>query len=465
MHKVGGSFRDPAGYVFDDGSRIVRTINAQYRSAWGYAQTREVFSTLTEAGLLVPFVETGIPAGMGPKVWKCVEPERIPFISYPYEWSFSQFKDAALLTLDVLKEALGRGMTLKDGSAYNVQFRGAAPLFIDLLSFDIQQEGDVWQGYRQFCMHFLAPLALMKYNIGLSGLSRLWIDGIPLKLASSLLPWRSQLSLGVQMHLHTHARAEHKFADARKAESRVRGTALRKGALAAIVESLESCVRALRLPNIKTEWTDYYTDTNYSSDADAFKMQAVDGAAREVSAAGRNLMAIDLGANNGKFSALLGQHYQYVVAADIDPLAVDNHYTALKAKNNRNILPLVMDLANPSPALGWANQERFSFKDRCRADFVVALALVHHLRLTCGAPFAEQAAWFAELIRPGGHLLVEFVNREDSQVKRLLAARDDVFEDFSLEGFCGAFSGYFVEKSRFSQPNSTRELILYQKKI
>ena len=459
MRRVGGSFRDPSGYVFDDGVKIVRTINEQYKPIWEYAEACGLFSGLNDDELLVPFESADIPRDMSGKVWKCVEPERIPFISYPYEWSFSQLKDAALLTLDVLREALARGMTLKDASAYNVQFKGAHPLFIDLLSFDIYKEGDIWQGYRQFCMHFLAPLALMKYNIGLGGLSRQWIDGVPLSLASSLLPRRSQLSLGLQMHVHTHARAEQKFSDGRKAGDKVRTTSLSKNSLTAIVESLESCVRSLRLPGIKTEWTDYYTDTNYTEEADAFKLHTVSRVAGELSALGERKTAIDLGANNGKFSAALAEHYDCVIAADIDPLAVDEHYRTLQAKKKRNILPLVMDLANPSPALGWAERERFSFKERCRADLVTALALVHHLRLTCGVPFLDQAAWFAEIIKPGGHLLVEFVNREDSQVKRLLAARDDTFEDFDLNSFAGAFSGFFVEESRIVLPESKRVLL------
>ena len=463
MRRVGGSFRDPSGYVFDDGVKIVRTINEQYKPVWEYAEACGLFLGLNADELLVPFEFVDTPQGMSGNVWKCIEPERIPFISYPYEWSFSQFKDAALLTLDVLKEALARGMTLKDASAYNVQFKGAHPFFIDLLSFDIYKEGDIWQGYRQFCMHFLAPLALMKYNIGLSGISRQWIDGVPLNLASSLLPRRSQLALGLQMHVHTHARAEAKFSDARKAEGKVRKTLLSKNSLLAIVESLESCVRGLHLPGIKTEWTDYYTDTNYTGEADAFKMQSVDAVAREHSKRGAGKTAIDLGANNGKFSAVLAEHYDCVVAADIDPLAVDDHYKALKARKNTNILPLVIDLANPSPALGWAEQERFSFKERCCADLVTALALVHHLRLTCGIPFSEQAAWFAEIVKPGGYLLVEFVNREDSQVKRLLAARDDIFEDFDLDSFAGSFSGFFAEEKRIALPESKRVLLVLKR--
>ena len=143
-----------------------------------------------------------------------MQPEIIPFISYAYEWSFSQLQDAALATLAIEKKALEHGMSLKDASAYNIQFRGSRPVLIDTLSFERYREGEPWVAYRQFCQHFLAPLALMSHtDVRLGQLLRVYIDGVPLDLASRLLPGKTKLSLGLATHIHLHAQAQRKYAD------------------------------------------------------------------------------------------------------------------------------------------------------------------------------------------------------------------------------------------------------------
>ena len=467
MKRAGGSFRDPSGVVFENGGDIYRTINTCYRGQWESLLKNGLFDFLTNAEMMVPFKETAEPfpnAGQAHTIYKWVKPKKIPFISYPYEWSFSQLKDAALLTLAIQKVSLEHTMTTKDASAYNVQFEGSKPLFIDLLSFDHYNEGDTWQAYRQFSMHFLAPLALYQYNFNFGVLSKLWIDGVPLSVASAILPWTSRLSLGMQMHIYTQARLEKKHADGRLAKRKIDATKISKNSLLAIIESLESTVQSLKLKKVDTEWGEYYNDTNYTSVAESEKEKIVADMASQCAAKGKKALAIDLGANNGKYSALLAEHYDYVVAADIDPVAVDNHYNHLKKTDNRRILPLLIDLANPSPGLGWMCKERESFPSRCKADFVSALALIHHLRFTAGIPFGLMAEFFAEYLLSGGYLLVEFVPREDSQVERLLAARDDIFEDYTLEAFCSSFEEKFDKESIVPVLESSRSLVLLRKK-
>ncbi|MBQ4133499.1 MAG: hypothetical protein IJD04_07200 [Desulfovibrionaceae bacterium] len=482
MQRVFGSFRDPSGYVYDDGKDIYRTVNRVYQSQWESMTQSGFLTSLAAAEKVCGYSELALdqfPDAVREQTmealggaaendlfeggfWKLLEVDRLPFISYPYEWSFDQLKDAALLTLELQKEALKHELSSKDASAYNIQFRGAKPLFIDLLSFDHYREGDTWQGYRQFCMHFLAPLALYRHDLYLGGLSRLWIDGIPLSVASSLLPWKTKFSLGLQMHIHTHARLERKHSDGRQARDKVEATRLSKKSLLNIVDSLESTVRALKFPQSDTEWGEYYSDTNYTSAAEAAKEKIVDELAARCACAGG--MAADLGANTGKYSALLAKHYDYVIAADIDPAAVNSHYNYLKKDGNKKILPLVMDLSNPSPGLGWMCRERASFAGRCKADFVTALALIHHLRFTAGIPFPLMAEFFAEHVSPGGYLLIEFVPRDDSQVQRLLAARDDIFSDYTLEVFQSAFAGKFEREEVIPVADSLRSLILFRKK-
>lgn len=465
MRQVESSFRDFSGSVFQCGDgRVVRSVNQPFKPVWEQIEKSRLFPELIEAGLLIPFSELAkeeIPAPHG-AAWKWLLPEQIPFISYPYEWSFAQLKDAALLTLDVQLAALQRNVTTVDASAYNVQFIGSGPKFIDLLSFDVYREGSVWQGYRQFCMHFLAPLALQKYFPHLNRLSQLWIDGIPLETASALLPFSSQLKPGLQLHLHMHARSEKKYAEAALFAEKVKQTRISKTGVTSIVESLKNTVASLRPNTARTEWENYYQATNYSQDAEADKLAAVE----RLAAAGLDGggLAVDLGANTGKYSRILAKHAEYVLAADIDPNAVGAHYRALKNQGCRRILPLLIDASNPPGAIGWANLERASFTERVRADLLAVLALTHHLRITAGIPFGRQAAWFSKLLKPGGKLLIEFVDKQDSQIQRLLAARDDIFADINEAAFLAAFQPEFSLLERIPLENKSRLIFWLSKK-
>lgn len=458
MKRLDSSFRDPSGHVFEDDGRIKRTITDHFAGQWAFAVESGFLQSAVDKKLLVPFRECEPVAGS----WKTLEVERVPFISYPYEWCFSQLRDAALLTLKLNAAALKKGLVLKDATAYNAQFIGSSPIFIDLLSFEKRVEGEPWGAYRQFCMHFLAPLALVAhvdYRFGV--MSKLWVDGFPLDLASKLLPRRTWLRFGLASHIHLHSRFENKYGDARKAQGKVKKIDMTRESLLNICDNLASTVQGLRLNRAATEWGDYYNDTNYTDEAADAKFAYV----KEVAAArtGKPL-AVDLGANTGRYSEALAEHFGTVLAVDVDPLAVEKHYRKLKEKGPKNILPLIMDLGNPSPGIGWACRERDSFAERCRADLITALALVHHLVVTAGIPLAMIAEHFAELLAPGGRLLLEFVPKEDSQTRRLLAVRKDIYDDYTAEGMRSAFSPYFTEIETRALPGSVRTLHLWEKR-
>lgn len=457
MKQVGGSFRDPSGRVFEDDGHILRTINDCYRDHWNHCVNSGLLLEVVEKNWLPAFTECIPPPGD----WKCLDVKKIPFISYPYEWCFSQLKDAALLTLELQCAAIEKGMILKDASAYNVQFCGSKPIFIDLLSFEIWQEGAPWQAYRQFCMHFLAPLVLSTH-VGLwcNNFSRLWIDGLSLPHTCALLPWHVRLRPGLALHLFAHAYMERRHADARKSASKARTVRLAKSSLHNLIISLQNTIKGAKLPKHKTQWGDYYDDTNYSKSAAAAKLAIVERISAEHNY-GR--LAVDFGANTGVYSKALAPHFAQVLAVDIDPLAVERHYRSLKKDGPDNILPLVIDLGNPSPSLGWACKERDSFQHRCNADFVMALALIHHLVIAAGIPLQQVAAFFASLLPSGGDLLIEFVPKEDSQVQRLLAAREDIFADYTLEAFRKVFSCAFIEQALFALPDSSRTLVCFRK--
>ena len=450
-----GSFRDPSGFVLLDETVIYRTINEVFRNDWE-RMLDSGFARLAQEKGLLPFEECQPLPGS----WKTIQAPRLGVVSYPYEWCFSQLKDAALLTLSLLEEALRHGLVMKDASAFNVQFDGASPVFIDHLSFEICKPDKPWAAYLQFCRHFLAPLALLHYRGGEgSRLSSLWVEGLPLSFVSSLLPFRSHFSPSMQIHLHMHARLQDKHSDARKTAEAVKQLKVKPNTLEKLCQSLRYAVDDLRLPVQKTEWGDYYNDTNYSEVAAGIKAEIVEAAARE----NPGSLALDLGANTGEYSRLLAQYYTHVVAADVDFMAVEQHYRRLAKGGKSNITPLLLDLTNPSPGLGFNNEERLSFAKRFQADMITALALIHHLTLGSGIPLSQVASCFSSLLRPGGTLVLEFPPLEDSQVQRLMAARTNVFSDYNLEGCLAAFGEFFSLESKHAIRDSSRTILIFKK--
>jgi ribosomal protein L11 methylase PrmA len=451
------SFRDPSGFLFSQGGRLYRQINRSYADDYSRLMESGLYERLVKAGLLIPHVEEdqlqaesdALP--QWETAFKVIQPERVPFISYPYEWSFSQLKDAALTTLAIHKRALKYDMALKDASAYNMQFVRGRPVLIDTLSFEKYKEGQPWTAYRQFCQHFLAPLALMAHrDIRLSQLLRVYIDGIPLDLASRLLPSRTRLNFGLLTHIHLHASAEKRFAGEAVGQAKVS-----RNAMVGLVESLETTVRKLAWRPSGTVWGNYYEITNYSDVAFEHKQQLV----RDWAARIKPDVLWDLGANTGAFSRVASASAVYTVAFDIDPAAVEQNYLRVKNEKEQNLLPLQLDLTNPSPALGWANRERESFRERGPADMVLALAVIHHLAITNNVPLPQLASFFAEL---GKWMVIEFVPKSDSQLRRMLAAREDIFSNYIPEGFESAFGECFKIHESVTVRESERKLYLME---
>jgi ribosomal protein L11 methylase PrmA len=428
------SFRDPAGFLFERDGRLLRQVNGCYREDYDRLISSGLYQGLVDDGKLIPHEEVAVDPFETSDAYRVLEPERLTFISYPYEWCFSQLKNAALLTLEIQQRALERDLSLKDCSAYNIQYRGHRPVFIDTLSFERYREGEPWVAYRQFCQHFLAPLALMSLrDARLGKMLGLYMDGVPLDLASRLLPWRSRMHFSLLAHIHLHAKAQNRYADvARKVKTRQ----VSKFQLTALIDNLRSCVAGLRWKLADTEWGRYYENTNYTDEALAAKGQLV----RQFIEAIQPRTTWDLGANTGHFSRIAAEQSNEVVAFDIDPVAVEQNYRLCVQQKTESILPLLVDLTNPSPGLGWQNNERDSLMRRSGVDAVMALALVHHLAISNNVPLDRIASMMQ---RMGSHLIIEFVPKSDSQVKRLLATREDIFPHYTREGFELAFSQYF----------------------
>ncbi len=433
--RVFGSFRDPSGFIFQTNGRIYRQVNRCYARAYEQAESSGLFEEAIKKHWLLPFKEVQQVRPLSPEAYKVIIPTLIPFVSFPYEWSFSQIKDAALLTLDLHLAGLQRGMLLKDASIYNIQFWQGQPVLIDHLSFDLADRFNVWPAYGQFCRHFLAPLALMALvDARLSQLYRVYLDGVPLDLAASLLPFKSKLNLGLLMHLHMHAKNQIKFAHQGERTHNLKKLSVQE--MTAIAKSLRKTVQRLLWHPSGTEWGNYYSDTNYSDSAMASKRAIICDMLRD--AAPKHVW--DLGGNIGAMSRLGVEQGAQVVSFDIDPVAVEKNYLHCRKEKETLLLPLVMDFTNPSPGLGFASKERESLTDRGPADLLMALAIIHHLAISDNLPFNYLARYFANL---GQWLLIEFIPKHDSQVRRLLASRKDIFKDYTQDHFEEHFSRYF----------------------
>lgn len=454
---LGASFRDPSGFIFTRDGVLYRQVNRAYQTEYDRLMSSGLYQELVSAGLLIPHQEAQVEPEDAGLAYKVLRPEPVPFISYPYEWSFSQLKDAALATLEIEKRALARGMSLKDASAYNIQFVGGCPVLIDTLSFETYQEGQPWVAYRQFCQHFLAPLALMSYrDIRMNQWMRVSIDGLPLDLASELLPFKTKLDFGLMTHLHLHSAAQKRYSG-KALDKAVASRQMSKVAFQGLIDSLQSSVRKLSWKPAGTEWAEYYEDTNYTDAALEQKKKLVADFLSRIQPAS----VWDLGANTGLFSRIASDQGISTIAFDIDPGAVERAYLQSRAKHEVRLLPLIMDLTNPSPSIGWQNRERMSFLERGPADAVLALALVHHLAISNNVPLPRLAAFFRSV---GRWLIVEFIPKSDSQVQRLLSTRADIFPNYHEAGFEGAFSPYFQIHESAPIQESQRRLYLMERR-
>jgi len=442
-----GSFRDRKGFVFVWNNEIYRAVHKSFESEWINLSKSELFQNLLSKKRIPSFDTVEPVIGLPAEISKCVKVQKIPFISWPCEWTFDQLKSAALLTLNVYRAALKHGYTLRDASAYNIQFEGFKPVFIDLFSFGERIDGKPWEAYGQFCRHFLAPLALMHYKVpGVNDLLSRHIDGIPLAIASELLPTKSRLSLAISTHIHLHAKYENKYSGQTKIEKKEIKISLDK--LKAVADHLYDTIRDFKSHHVDTNWSDYYQNNSYSSDGEVFKRGFCEAVAKN----NPGSLCVDLGANAGEYSRIVAPYFQQVVACDMDETVITDVYR----RKTENILPLLIRLENPTPAFGWANNERASFIQRiAKADLTMALALVHHLCIGNNVPVAKLADFFGSMSKK---LIIEFVPKSDVQVSRLLVTREDVFDDYTLDNFTKEFSRLFNIQKKEVVPGSDRVL-------
>jgi SAM-dependent methyltransferase len=453
------SFRDPAGYVVRSGERILRIVTPVGIESWNRVVETGAVGALEDAGFMVKSQPQSTGAGIADAAL-VLEAERIPFISYPYEWSFGQLRAAALLTLDAHLLALDHNATFSDASAYNVQFVAGQPVLIDMLSVVPYSDGAYWDGYTQFCRHFLNPLLLTaRCGVDYSIMLRSDLEGIDAETVDRLLGWRSKLAPSVFWHVHLAARFQ------RRARSQppvvMSKTAARRPlprqALRGLLSNMRNLIAGLSPSGHRqTIWGSYAEHNTYAVNEQEAKKRFLAEAVAKVKPA----MALDLGCNTGEYSAVMAAAGAgYVVGLDNDPVAIDRAYAATVAQL-RNCLPLHTDLANPSPAQGWRGQERQRLEDRGKFGFVAALAVLHHLVIGRNVPLDDAIGWIMSLAPAG---VIEWVEKSDQTVQLMLANRRDIFVGYTHEAFLEAVSrrAAIVRSEQISAGGRT--LIAYQR--
>lgn len=360
-------------------------------------------------------------------------------------------KDAAMLTLKIQKIALSYGMTLKDASAYNVQFFNGKPIFIDITSFTKNEKGQAWVAYQQFCRHFIAPLVLMSTkDISLNKLMLSYIDGIPIELTSKLLNWTSRFNLNIYLHIHLHARFIKKHNSKKVVIKKSINIDLNK-----LCDNLIQFVESFKYKIKKTEWGEYYeesVDEKYLIHKKQVILNYIDSFSSKI--------VWDIGANDGTISKLVAYKVENVISTDVDHTSIEKLYKYIKYAKIDNIQPAIIDIINPSPGIGWNNSERKSFFKRVECDTIVVLAVIHHLRITYQIPLELQAKFFAEKCI---NLIIEFVPKDDEKVKILLQNRKDIFDDYTLENFTKLFENYFTIISSTIITGTTRTIFQMSK--
>ncbi len=445
------SFRDPAGFMFRHDNAWYRQVNRSYAPDYDHLMSSGLYEMLARKRLLIAHREVEQNLTGSSDCYKTLLPLQLPFISYPYEWSVGMLKDAALLLLTVNRIALDHGMILKDATPFNVQFLDGRPVLIDSLSFERYHEGSPWTAYRQFCECFLFPLYLAHYtDAELLRLLALFPEGIPVSTAGALLPFRSFFNLGVWLHV---------FLQKKIAGRSNRTTAIQqkfsRGKIDVLLKGLtESCMR-IRGKH-RSGWSNYYHHTILSNEYLVTKEQVI----RKLLDTITFSSVLDLGANEGYFSRIVALRTARVISTDIDSHCVDQAYQ-LSREKDLDILPLVVDLAAPTPAIGLENAERMSFTQRAQADLVMALALVHHLALSKNIPLLRIAHLLQQM---GGLLLIEFVPKEDAKARELLQHRTDIFSQYTRQHFETAFSVYYEVLSSEFIAGTERILYLMRKK-
>lgn len=447
------SYRDPSGFVFQVDGIYYRQVSKSYAENYETLMSSGLYATLIKNKWLIEHQEIPENLTASNDWYKTLLPDQINLFTYPYEWCFGQLQDAALYTLKILIQSIGKDMILKDASPFNIQFLQGRPVFIDTLSFEKYDASLPWVAYRQFCECFLFPLYLAHYcGIDTGKILTAYPDGIPADVTARLLPRKSRFNPSALMHVHLQARIK-------TASNPGKPPAFSRQKLMHLIQHLEHIVKKLTpRPTRNSAWSNYYEDTILSRQYLDEKQRLF----REFISSLHFLTAIDLGANDGFFSQILAERAEAsITAIDADAACISRLYKTIREKNIPNILPLCIDILHPSPAIGFRNKERASFNDRFRAELVTALALIHHLVLAANIPLEAIPPYFAALSTDW--LIIEFVPLEDEKAQELIRNKDRWHMPYDVSSFERCFGEYFSIGKKGKVPGTERILYLMKK--
>ena len=435
-----GSFRDPTGRIYEFEGRVFRVISREAIPEYEFLRDTSLLSSLSEKGWIIGSVERSagdyVLPGNSDEKKILLEHPRIPFISYPYEWPFRALQQAALLHLDLQLELLRGGATLSDATAYNIQFDGARPMFIDVSSLRRYRENEIWVGHRQFCEQFLNPLLLLALTgVPYHSWYRGSLEGITARDLAAVLSWRCKADWRTLIHVVLQARFQSSASRRSTADlGRLKGRGLSRSAFQGLLRQIRNWIEALHPKGARAStWADYERTHTYEAAEHEKKLRFVSEFAAETVPG----ILWDLGCNAGQYSIeALRSGAQRVIGFDYDLGAVDAAFERSR-EQNLPFLPLFLDAANPTPSQGWSQSERLGLSDRGPADAVIALAFEHHLTIGRNVPIPEFLDWLVSLAPRG---VVEFVEKDDPTVQTMLALREDIFGHYCLENFRAALA-------------------------
>lgn len=467
--RLAGSFRDPAGYVFLREGRVFRAVDAGYAALFDELERGGLVAELA-AGQLIPtkrVTEDPLTATLRsehPEAAAFLEHDRIEPVTYPYEWSVSMLADAGIATLDLQLRLLRAGLSLKDASAYNIQFHGGRPVFIDLTSIERPPRLDVWYALGQFSQMFTFPLLLVREqgwdlrSYFLGSLGGRTLEQVA-RSFGGLERLRPALLLDLTLPLWAGRRVEARGAAGppRPAAGGTGGTgdpAAQRANLGRLRAKLRKSADGYRPAGV---WAEYTRSCTYDTAASTAKRDRI----RAYLEQWRPPRVLDLGCNTGEYSYLAAGTGARVVAVDSDHDAIETLYRRLRLEP-ASISPIVADLANPSPAIGFGNRERASLLERLGADAVFALALLHHLLVS--ANLSLELARDALYDLTTDHLVLEFVPPDDPMFRRLLRFRNESFDWLTLSRCRSVFGERFTLAEEHTVPGTPRTLLFLRRR-
>ncbi|HTL10424.1 MAG TPA: hypothetical protein VL307_19250 [Chitinophagaceae bacterium] len=446
------SFRDPAGFIFQYNGHYYRQVNQSYEKDFKLFHSSGLYQHLITARQLLPYVILKKNMTGSQHWYTTLLPQQLRFITYPYEWCFSQWKDAALLTLDLAAEGIKYGMVLKDATPFNVQFVDGRPMLIDSLSFEAYDETRPWKAYRQFVECFIAPILLAKYQSpALLKLFQLYPDGLPLPMVAGMLPMRSWFSMNVLLHVRLPL-----WLSSSKPSAQQSKPTFSRQKMTHLIGNLRSFVNALALPAVTSTWNNYYEETILSDEYARDRMEVVQPWLKKTDVQ----TVADIGANTGYYALAAAAEGKFTLAVDADIACLDNLYKEIRRNKVANVVTIWADLTQSSPAIGWANEERASFTSRLKVDMILALAVIHHLCISKNISFAQLALLFSKAC---SWLVIEFVPKTDPKVQLLLSSREDIFSFYSEQYFIEAFAAFFSIEEKVKVKDTERIIFLMKK--